>query len=246
MTKQLQVSDLEQIPTDDGSTTLYHRKHKVTYKSKDGALSESHWVFCRQLNRYEQPWKVLELGFGTGINFTTTVRQAVEQNRSLQYISIDHYPIPPELVGGEDVTSQLIRTCLQRCRETTQPTTLSHNQIQLTLYPSKWKDVVLQDLQACVVYHDPFDPKVNPQCWTAECFEWAHRHLSDTGILTTYSAAGHVRRAMAAAGFFVARSKGFGKKREMTVAAKDASLLQNLKIKYKPNRTDGWAFSRPD
>lgn len=246
MNDKLQVADLQEIHTEDGSTTLVHRKHNVTYKSRDGALSESRWVFCRHLNNYPGLCRVLELGFGTGINFKTTAQYAAKNKRSVHYLSIDHQPIPPDFIHGEDQWSQLIRQALTRCRESNQVATVNHNQIKLSLYPSDWQKTAFTNLQASVIYHDPFSPKVNPQCWTKEYFAWAYRHLSLNGILTTYSAAGHVRRAMAAAGFFVARAQGFGRKREMTVAAKKEVILHGMKIKYKPNQTTDSAFEPPD
>ena len=43
------------------------------------------------------------------------------------------------------------------------------------------------------------------------------RHTAPGGTLATYTAAGHVRRALAEAGFAVERRPGFGRKRHMTV-----------------------------
>ena len=40
------------------------------------------------------------------------------------------------------------------------------------------------------------------------------------GTLASYTAAGHVRRALAAAGLEVERRPGYGRKRHMTVARK--------------------------
>ena len=44
------------------------------------------------------------------------------------------------------------------------------------------------------------------------------RHTAPGGTAATYSAAGAVRRDLAAAGFKVERRPGFGRKRHMTVA----------------------------
>jgi tRNA U34 5-methylaminomethyl-2-thiouridine-forming methyltransferase MnmC len=43
------------------------------------------------------------------------------------------------------------------------------------------------------------------------------RHTAPGGTFATYTAAGHVRRALAEAGFAVERCPGFGRKRHMTV-----------------------------
>mgnify|MGYP003408646976 FL=1 len=43
------------------------------------------------------------------------------------------------------------------------------------------------------------------------------RHTAPEGTFATYTAAGHVRRALAEAGFTVSRQPGFGRKRHMSV-----------------------------
>ncbi len=45
------------------------------------------------------------------------------------------------------------------------------------------------------------------------------RHTSPGGTFATYTAAGHVRRALQAAGFQVDRRQGHGHKRHMSVGA---------------------------
>jgi tRNA U34 5-methylaminomethyl-2-thiouridine-forming methyltransferase MnmC len=42
------------------------------------------------------------------------------------------------------------------------------------------------------------------------------RHTAKGGTFATYTAAGHVRRALQAAGFVVTRQPGFARKRHMT------------------------------
>ena len=43
------------------------------------------------------------------------------------------------------------------------------------------------------------------------------RHTAPQGTFATYTAAGHVRRALCDAGFSVRRVKGYGRKRHMSV-----------------------------
>ena len=45
---------------------------------------------------------------------------------------------------------------------------------------------------------------------------WSARHTTPGGTFATYTAAGHVRRALADAGFTVTRQPGFGRKRHMS------------------------------
>ena len=48
------------------------------------------------------------------------------------------------------------------------------------------------------------------------------RDTAPGGSAATYTAAGHVRRALAEAGFEVTRAPGFGRKRHMTTALRPA------------------------
>lgn len=65
---------------------------------------------------------------------------------------------------------------------------------------------------------DGFSPAKNPALWTAEILADVGAHTAPGGTAATYSAAGHVRRNLEAAGFVVERVPGFGRKRHMTVA----------------------------
>jgi tRNA U34 5-methylaminomethyl-2-thiouridine-forming methyltransferase MnmC len=65
---------------------------------------------------------------------------------------------------------------------------------------------------------DGFSPAKNPELWGAELMMQVARHTRAGGTAATYTAAGFVRRNLAAAGFTVARAPGFGRKRHMTRA----------------------------
>ena len=57
--QQLHRSELEKVITADGSTTLLHRSLQVSYRSLDGAKSESQHVFLQgtQLHQQQDCWK---------------------------------------------------------------------------------------------------------------------------------------------------------------------------------------------
>ena len=63
---------------------------------------------------------------------------------------------------------------------------------------------------------DGFSPAKNPALWSPETLVEVARHTAPGGTFATYTAAGHVRRALQAAGFQVQRQPGFGTKRHMT------------------------------
>ena len=63
---------------------------------------------------------------------------------------------------------------------------------------------------------DGFAPARNPELWGAPLMAAVAAHTNPGGTFATYTAAGHVRRALADAGFAVERVPGFGRKRHMS------------------------------
>ena len=80
---------------------------------------------------------------------------------------------------------------------------------------------------------DGFAPAKNPQLWQNTLIEHIAA-LSTTGTtLATFTAAGQVRRDLAAAGFSVQKIRGYGSKREMLVA----TLTESKKAHDSANKT---------
>lgn len=65
---------------------------------------------------------------------------------------------------------------------------------------------------------DGFAPRVNPQMWSRHLFGQLVRMANPHATAATWCCAGEMRRSLAAAGFLVNKVKGYGGKREMTVA----------------------------
>ena len=63
---------------------------------------------------------------------------------------------------------------------------------------------------------DGFSPSKNPELWSPEIMQAVGAHTAPSGTFATYTAAGHVRRALIDAGFEVTRPKGHGNKRHMS------------------------------
>ena len=72
------------------------------------------------------------------------------------------------------------------------------------------------DGEADAWFLDGFSPAKNPELWAPDLMAEVARHTAPGGTFATYTAAGHVRRALADAGFTVSRQPGFGRKRHMT------------------------------
>lgn len=70
-----------------------------------------------------------------------------------------------------------------------------------------------------VIFFDPFSFKTDSKLWTYECFAAMNRVTAKKPlVLVTYSSSTAVRAAMIAAGFYVLKTTGTGKREEATVA----------------------------
>lgn len=202
--------------TKDGSSTLFSDRFDQHYHSIHGAVQESQHVFlemglaeCQQV----EPIRVLEMGFGTGLNALMTAMQAA---MPVHYISLEAYPISPEQ------TSDLNYGKLLQAKELFDALHAAawNTTVEITPDFSLEKRLgLLQEFEGTsdidLVYWDAFAPGAQPELWTESVFSRVLGWMNPGGILTTYCAKGDVRRAMIAAGWNVEKVPGPPGKREM-------------------------------
>src|ERR1700744_4084588 len=96
---------LEIVKTEDGSNTIYNSEVGENYHSRHGALQESRHVFLKSGLEYflslhnTKSVSILEVGFGTGLNFLLSADYCIAQNINLNYTGIEAYPLTPEMLG---------------------------------------------------------------------------------------------------------------------------------------------------
>mgnify|MGYP006286076307 CR=1 FL=1 len=229
---------IDTVRTGDGSHTLVDHRRDVHYSSMHGARDESRHIFVEGTGLAERPtpWRVLELGFGAGINFVQTAlafrRGGDDDPGRLIYHSVDYAPVCPEDVDfHEGSPGAMVRRALAGVEvEDPQPVEVESEdeRIRLVLHPTSWRRLDLPDLGADAVFFDPFGPRNEPDSWQSTCFEVARAHMTDEALLGTYSAASAVKRAMFQAGFAVASTAGPGPKREITYAATSEARLRRV------------------
>lgn len=215
--------------TDDGSQTLYVPSLDEHYHSTKGALTESLHIFIRMglLASSASPVRVLEVGFGTGLNALLTLEASLVNSIPVNYTSLERYPL------SSDVVSQMLYP-----RLTSRDMTVEFHALhdapwnQWTNLASSFRLLKLQtDLTTLhitdsydVVFFDAFAPEKQPEMWTQSIFNMMFDCLAPEGILVTYCAKGSVRRMMQAAGFSVERLPGPpGGKREILRGRKSLS-----------------------
>jgi tRNA U34 5-methylaminomethyl-2-thiouridine-forming methyltransferase MnmC len=93
------------VPTADGSKTIYNSEIGENYHSRHGALQESRHVFLRSgleyfvANHPKNQVSVLEVGFGTGLNFLLSADHCITNGMKLDYTGIEAYPLTVEMIG---------------------------------------------------------------------------------------------------------------------------------------------------
>ncbi len=211
--------------TSDGSHTLYMPDMDEHYHSVNGAIQESEHVFIEAgLHRLpKKEIRVLEIGFGTGLNAFLTLLDSMQTDRHITYYSMELYPLDIALVqnlnyvkvlcaGEEDLFMALHEAPWNQSASITPNFTLHKmkgdcNQAEL---PN----------EIDLVYFDAFAPDKQPEMWNQELFNKLYFRMNAGGILTTYCAKGAVRRTMKESGFSVERIPGPPGKREMLRATK--------------------------
>lgn len=197
------------------------RQFDDPYFSLGGGLDETRHVFLTGNdlpNRFKDGFSIAELGFGTGLNLLATLL-AHHGEGHLTYTSFEAFPMP-----AEDIAR-----ALAAFPETTPVAPAFLDQwakgARKLHFPNLTAEIIIGDARetlpawagrADAWFLDGFSPAKNPELWSPELMAEVARHTTPGGTFATYTAAGHVRRALQDAGFTVTRSPGFGRKRHMS------------------------------
>ncbi len=218
------------VQTADGSHSLFVPELDEHYHSRHGALQESRHVFIEMgLRRFvdqAEPIRILEIGFGTGLNALLTALECFPKGLEVEYWTIERYPLTkeeldllnyPDLVG-DDSAKRIWDLIHAADWESMTPI---ESVFSICKRNAKIEEFEIPS-QVDLIYFDAFAPEKQPELWTEVIFQKMYRLLDDGGLLTTYCAKGDVRRAMIAAGFQVKKVQGPPGKREMLIATKNA------------------------
>jgi len=213
--------------TEDGSHTLFIPSLDETYHSSHGAIQESMHVFIAAGLKYikNKEIKILEVGFGTGLNAFLTLLEANKSETSINYISLEAFPLEMSLVKQLNYTSELklegnVVALYNRLHEV-EWESLQHITNEFKLKKLKIKlDCFKASEKFDIIYFDAFAPQFQPEMWTVNVFEKMYNCLNNNGVLVTYCAKGIVKRALKEVGFKIESIPGPPGKREMTRAHK--------------------------
>ena len=227
LTHKCQVLDKPKIKiTADGSHTLYVPNLDETYHSVHGAIQEAIHVYINAGFNYfstKKELNILEVGFGTGLNTLLTNREALKDNKLVNYTSIEAYPLAMD--SALNYLEELNGTEAEEIffldmHEAEWGILVKMNEL---FYLEKL-NIFLENFSVKnkynVVYFDAFGPRVQPELWGVKILRKMYDALVDGGILVTYCAKGTVKRALKEVGFTIESIDGPPGKREMTRAKK--------------------------
>lgn len=221
------------IVTSDGSHSLEVEEWGETYHSIHGAIQESNHVYIEQgLMKFmdQEEIKILEFGFGTGLNAFLTLAAVVPKSKKMVYHTIEAFPLTeeeyqvltfptllPDFAEGEDLFQALHRTPWD---------------IEVALYPqvkmcklqTTFETVEPQRNDFDLVYFDVFGYQFQPHLWSEAIFKTAYDSLKEGGMLVTYACRNPIKRNMKAVGFEIEIVPGPPGKREMLLAYKKKSI----------------------
>lgn len=214
---------LQIITTHDGSHSLLNPELNETYHSVHGARQESVHVFIKHGLEYvaeqqkKNHVKILEIGFGTGLNALLTAAYAKDKELTIEYTTLEAFPVNESIWqqlnyaqtdAERDIFYKLHHAAWDQWAEPVKNFMLKKLNVTLQL-------VTLDHTYFDLVYFDAFAPNKQPEMWTLPMLQKTINALTASGVFVTYCAKGQLKRDLASAGTNVETLQGPPGKREM-------------------------------
>jgi tRNA U34 5-methylaminomethyl-2-thiouridine-forming methyltransferase MnmC len=218
----------EIIITKDGSHSLLHTELNETYHSVHGAVQESKHVFIEHGLRYwlhnnaNQDLKILEIGFGTGLNALLTLQLSNQLRTKISYESLEAFPLSgdvwsklnyAETLGDPELFQKMHELPWDREYQITDTFLLKKSYSTL-------QDIKLLPEAFDLIYYDAFAPAKQPEMWTLNVLGKVIHSLRSGGVFVTYCAKGQLKRDLSTLGLAVETLAGPPGKKEMVRASK--------------------------
>lgn len=201
------------------------------YRASAGhGLDQAHGVFLRGCGlpaawADQAQWRILETGFGLGLNFLVTWaawRADAKRPQRLHFISCEAWPVSAQdllRAAPPDAELQALAARLAQQARGLVPgvhrLAFEGGRVLLTLLIGDAQAMLrAQRPQADSVFLDGFAPRVNPDLWSLHTLKAVARCCRRGTRLATWSAARSVRDALTQCGFALQKVAGVPPKRE--------------------------------
>lgn len=216
----------DQNPLDWRGETPVSTRFDDPYFSLENGLAETQHVFLQGNDlpaRFADGFHIAELGFGTGLNLLAALKmwRDAKITGQLQFTTFEAFPISPEEMIRAQAAFPEVSDIAADLRTFWGQTRFETPELRFEMIQGDARETLpLWQGQADAWFLDGFSPAKNPELWSPELMAEVAAHLAPGGTTATYTAAGHVRRGLVAAGLDVTRIPGYGRKRHMTRAHK--------------------------
>ena len=209
-------------------------RHDDPYFSLDDGLAETRAVYldgCGLPERFREGFVLAELGTGACLALCAALHawRASATHGALRYQGFEASPLPAAAIARAlapfpDIATEAADIAAAwdaalAGADATVRLRLPDLDATIALGDAR-RTVPLWDGSADAWFLDGFAPARNPDLWEPALLAVVAARTAPGGRLATYTAAGHVRRALADAGLSVERVAGWGRKRHMTRAWK--------------------------
>lgn len=220
---------MDYVITGDGSKTLYNEQVGEHYHSKHGALQEAKHVFLKsglQFYLNQEPTdavSILEIGFGTGLNFILTADYCFAQQIKLDYCGIEAFPLDLTVIEQMEYNNFVAENVWNDFVPKYNMALKGEHTINelITLQVAHQKVLEFEtEKMFDVIYFDAFAAVHQPEMWSDETLTHVTKFLKPGGVFVTYAITGNLKRSMKALGFAIEKAPGAPGKREMLRAIK--------------------------
>ncbi|WP_124110678.1 tRNA (5-methylaminomethyl-2-thiouridine)(34)-methyltransferase MnmD [Palleronia sp. THAF1] len=196
------------------------------YSLQDGVAETRHTFLAGNglPGRLVPGFRIAELGFGTGLNAVCLLsdfrRISVGPFRDapLRYTAFEKHPLSTSEMERALAGFPIVAKAASELLDAWDGHRAELDGIVIEVIKGDARETLPGwEGRADAWFLDGFAPAKNPELWEAELMTQVAAHTAPGGTFATYTAAGQVRRDLAAVGFDVQRVPGYGRKRHMSV-----------------------------
>ncbi len=219
------------VQTEDGSNTIFNALVGENYHSKHGALQESKHVFLESgLKHYLDKLtigsphiSILEVGFGTGLNFLLSADYCTDHKINLDYIGIEAFPVDEQMINETGYHQFILKETwaafIQNYMQAMNGKTILNQYCHLQIAVNKLVDFEINK-QFDIIYYDAFAATNQPEMWNELAIAHTIKFLKPGGLFVTYAITGNLKRILKSLNCAIEKAPGAPGKREMLRAIK--------------------------
>lgn len=240
------------IETGDGSFTLFSEFFQEACHSTTGAVTETHLHYLQGCQiedkiQSEHQLSILEVGFGLGVGFLTTLEVLKNSDRNWSFTSLEIDEKLLEWFRLENLAHHFLKHLVWTEDGSLKILECKNESIHLRILCGDARKTLPHfvkqfQINWSAIYQDAFSPKRNPVLWTKEWFEFLKSHSTPEVLLSTYSASSSIRKSLLEAGWKLHKGEKFGPKRTSTRASlsgiSDPDILLQLERSPAPALSD--------